>query len=462
MNRSAKEIEREVEATRASVEETVEALKEKMTLGQMVDEAAGYFRSTGGPQLFSNLGSQVRDNPLPLALVGVGLVWLMSGRGRPHVRAHLHAGNGRRHQGYASPDYRLMAEQDEAVYAGASHPDFAGHSTGADDAWHDGGRSAEHRYGIGNGLRGKAHDIRDAAGSVAGGIAGAAGSVAGGIAGAASKVASGVGAAASTVGSAGSRIAGGARSGAGAAWRGGGSAYRGASRFGSSAYGYGSSAYEGATRYGSSAYEGAAGYGSSAYRGMSRFGSSAYDSASRMGYRARDTFSEVVDREPLVLGALGLAIGAAFAVLAPRTRTEDELIGETRDRFFADVEEYGREQFEHGKRMAEETYRTALKEAEAQGLTPSEIAAKLGDVARSTMDRARDSADDLYSSAKRDAKEQGLTPQGLADKVGSVAKATTDQARKSAEQQGFASSSSSGSTATTSPGTSTSQESRSA
>jgi hypothetical protein len=451
MNRSAKDIEREVEATRASVEETVEALKDKMTLGQMVDEAASYFRNTGGPQLFSNLGSQVRDNPLPLALVGIGLAWLMSGRGRPHVRSHLHAGNGRRRQGYASPDYRLMAEQDEAVYAGASHPDYATHSTGAEGARHDGDRSAEHRHGMGNGLRRKAHDIRDAAGSVASGIAGAAG----GVAGAAGKVASGVGAAASTVGSAGSRLAGGARSGADVAWRGGGAAYRGASRLGSSAYGYGSSAYEGAARYGSSAYEGATGYGSAAYSGVSRFGSSAYDSASRMGYRARDTFSEVVDREPLVLGALGLAVGAAFAVLAPRTRAEDELIGDTRDRFFADVEEYGREQFEHGKRMAEETYRAALTEAEAQGLTPSEVAAKLGDVARSTMDRARDSADDLYSSAKRDAKEQGLTPHGLADKVGSVAKATTDQARKSAEQQGFTSTTS-GSTTTT-----TSQESRS-
>jgi hypothetical protein len=174
-----------------------------------------------------------------------------------------------------------------------------------------------------------------------------------------------------------------------------------------------------------------------------------------MGYRARDSFSEVVDREPLVLGALGLAIGAAFAVLAPRTRTEDEMMGEARDRFFEDAEAYGREQFEHGKRVAEETYRAALKEAEAQGLTPSEIAAKLGGVARSTVDRARDSADDLYSGAKRDAEEQGLTPQGLADKVGSVARATTDQARKSAEQEGFASTAS-GSTTTTG-----SQESRS-
>ena len=124
MNRSARDIEREVEATRASVEETVEALKEKMTLGQMVDEAAGYFRTSGGPQMFSNLGHQVRENPLPLALVGLGLVWLMSGRRQPQIPpTYPYARAGRLREGYSSYDYRLMAEEDEAVYAGASHPD---------------------------------------------------------------------------------------------------------------------------------------------------------------------------------------------------------------------------------------------------------------------------------------------------------------------------------------------------
>jgi hypothetical protein len=37
--RSASQIEREVEASRANLEDTVEALKDKMTFGQVVDEA---------------------------------------------------------------------------------------------------------------------------------------------------------------------------------------------------------------------------------------------------------------------------------------------------------------------------------------------------------------------------------------------------------------------------------------
>jgi len=48
MSPSAHQIEREVEASRTNLEETVEALKDKMTIGQMVDEAARYFDDTGG------------------------------------------------------------------------------------------------------------------------------------------------------------------------------------------------------------------------------------------------------------------------------------------------------------------------------------------------------------------------------------------------------------------------------
>ncbi len=416
MNRSASDIEREVEATRASVEETVEALKDKMTLGQMVDEAAGYFKGSGGPQLFSNLGAQVRDNPLPLALVGVGLVWLMSGRGQPQIRSHAY---GKSKGGYASYDYRLMAEEDEAVYAGASHPDYAGRSSGVDDTWSEYESDGSRRRsgdGNGHGMRRKMHDARDMASGAATGVIGAA-----------SRLASGVGTAASALGSAASSAAGGARSGADAAWRGGASAYRGASRFGSGAY------------------EGAAQYGSGAYRGMSRFGSGAYSGAARAGYRTRDSFSELLEREPLVLGAFGLAIGAALGALMPRTSTEDRLMGETRDQLLEDAEAYGREQFERGQRVAEEAYRTAREEVDAQGLSPDELARKVSELARSTMDRARESADNVYRSAKQEAEAQGLTPASVGDRVGSVAAATASRARESAEEQGFGKTGSSGS-----------------
>lgn len=76
MNTSAQDAERAVEASRARLDETVDALKEKLTPGQMFDEMTRSFAGTSGGEMFANLGSQVRDNPLPLALIGAGVALL--------------------------------------------------------------------------------------------------------------------------------------------------------------------------------------------------------------------------------------------------------------------------------------------------------------------------------------------------------------------------------------------------
>jgi hypothetical protein len=431
MNRSASEIEREVEATRASVEETVEALKEKMTLGQMVDEAAGYFRTSGGPQMFSNLGSQVRENPLPLALVGLGLVWLMSGRRQPQFPTYPYARAGGRREGYAAYDYRLMAEEDEAVYAGASHPDYAEHSLGFEETWSE---DETERSRSGNGMRRRLHDTRDKAAGAASGVIGAA-----------SRLASGIGSAASALGSAAASAASGARSGAGAAVRGGSAAYRGASRFGAGAVEgaahYGSGMYRGASRLGAGAYSGAARFGGGAYSGASRFGSSAYYGASRLGYRTRDTFADVLEREPLALGAFGLAIGAALGALLPRTATEDRLMGEWRDELLEDAEAYGREQYERGRRVAEEAYRAAWQEVESQGLSPDQLKEKVRELARAGIERAREGAEHVYRTAREEAEAQGLASSSFGERSGASGMGSSGQFGQGVEQQSYQSSS---------------------
>lgn len=80
MTRSSEEIEREVEATRGELDRTVEALKDRMSAGQIIDELMGSLKGTGASEMASNLGRQARDNPLPLALVGAGIAWLMFGK----------------------------------------------------------------------------------------------------------------------------------------------------------------------------------------------------------------------------------------------------------------------------------------------------------------------------------------------------------------------------------------------
>ena len=52
-------------------------LQQKLAPGTMVDQAVEYFSEGGGMELGRNLGRSVRDNPIPVALIGVGLGWLV-------------------------------------------------------------------------------------------------------------------------------------------------------------------------------------------------------------------------------------------------------------------------------------------------------------------------------------------------------------------------------------------------
>src|SRR5918994_7545514 len=96
-DRSAAELEREAEAARARVANTAETLRSKMTPGQLIDEMTGMFAGGDGSAALNNLKAQVRDNPLPLTLVGAGLAWLMFGQGASsprHAQARYDARQG--------------------------------------------------------------------------------------------------------------------------------------------------------------------------------------------------------------------------------------------------------------------------------------------------------------------------------------------------------------------------------
>lgn len=88
---SAAELEREAEATRARIADTAETLKSKMTPGQLLDDMTQRLREGDAWAALNNLKAQARDNPLPLALIGTGLAWLMFGHAPSRSRR---AGDG--------------------------------------------------------------------------------------------------------------------------------------------------------------------------------------------------------------------------------------------------------------------------------------------------------------------------------------------------------------------------------
>ena len=75
-SRSPAELEREVRESRADVERTLDAIQDRLSPGQLVDQVAHYLRDNGG-EFARNFGDTVRQNPVPVVLVGVGLAWMM-------------------------------------------------------------------------------------------------------------------------------------------------------------------------------------------------------------------------------------------------------------------------------------------------------------------------------------------------------------------------------------------------
>lgn len=73
--KSSAEVEREVEATRGQIDQTVEALKDKMQPKELFDEATRIMGTTSN-RLLTTAVEQARANPIPLALIGAGVAWL--------------------------------------------------------------------------------------------------------------------------------------------------------------------------------------------------------------------------------------------------------------------------------------------------------------------------------------------------------------------------------------------------
>jgi hypothetical protein len=76
--------------------------------------------------------------------------------------------------------------------------------------------------------------------------------------------------------------------------------------------------------------------------------------------RARGGWDSMLNEHPLALGAIGLAIGAVAAAMAPRTEKEDQLMGQARDGLIDKAKQAGTEKMQQMK----ESPRPAAKESE--------------------------------------------------------------------------------------------------
>ena len=84
-HKTSAELQRDIESQRSRVESTIDQIQSKLSPGQLVDELMAYTKG-GGSEFITSLQRNVTTNPLPVALIGVSLAWLMAkpaGTGSP-------------------------------------------------------------------------------------------------------------------------------------------------------------------------------------------------------------------------------------------------------------------------------------------------------------------------------------------------------------------------------------------
>ena len=88
-SKTSADLAREVELQRNRVEARIGEIKDRLSPGQLLDEALSY-TSNGGAEFATNLGRQLASNPLPAALAGVGIAWLIgaTANGNKHSEPH--------------------------------------------------------------------------------------------------------------------------------------------------------------------------------------------------------------------------------------------------------------------------------------------------------------------------------------------------------------------------------------
>lgn len=331
----SEQIRAEIERTRADMNETFDALEAKLTPGQLLGEAWNLTKggSTAGA---SKLWRIAREYPMPSAVIGLGLGWLLleSSRGDEHGRSSSrynrdfdrYGATGR--AGQAGSSSRLVSTHGSGYYGGTTHYDSDFDATYGTDFEGEGGSEGR--------LSSAAHSTKDA-------VSGATHRTKDAVSGAAHSAKHAVSGAAHSAREKAGDVADRAR------------------------------------------------YRASELRGQARY----------KARQARTGFWEMMESNPLAMGAATLAVGVLAGLAIPSTRKEDELLGETRDHLMEDLKTRGQEVLEKGRQVAEATVDTVKQAAHDEGLTVEGVAEKVRTVGR-----------EAKSKVQEEARHQDLVPGG--------------------------------------------------
>ncbi|HSK73823.1 MAG TPA: hypothetical protein VK892_19150, partial [Pyrinomonadaceae bacterium] len=147
-----------------------------------------------------------------------------------------------------------------------------------------------------------------------------------------------------------------------------------------------SDAYGAVTDAASGAYDQVTGAANTAYRSVGNVAGKAYEQVGQLGSsvkdvagKAYDQYDHYIEENPLAVGAVAMALGAAVGLSIPATTYESKLMGETRDKLMhqagsqvgdliRNAGEVAQDKIDKIKAVADETINTAKDEAKNQDL----------------------------------------------------------------------------------------------
>lgn len=125
--KSPERLEEEVNQTRARIGERLDTLSNRLSPGELLDQALGMAREHGG-EFTRNLGAQMKGNPVPLIITGIGMSWLMLASNRPYQQRnsrYRYNARGNYAPGYTDGvsdyPYRADAASGQSNYEGSVH-----------------------------------------------------------------------------------------------------------------------------------------------------------------------------------------------------------------------------------------------------------------------------------------------------------------------------------------------------
>ena len=131
-------IERDLDQTRSRLGGHLAELQGRLSPGQVLDDLVRYFRGKEGADFGRSLLDSVRANPLPTALTGIGLTWLMaSSPRRSATGTSVTAGTGRVRVYRGAPDFDQNVHDAMAARVQAVERDIAREHDETEQAYTD-------------------------------------------------------------------------------------------------------------------------------------------------------------------------------------------------------------------------------------------------------------------------------------------------------------------------------------